>query len=270
MLKYIHEVIMKKFLTLAYILALSVSSAFAADMRFVQISDVRFDFNGNPDLFREVIKDVNKQKGVEFVVFTGDNINKPTKEDLQGFIAEAKKLNAPFYIVLGDKDVNKLKQMSKEDYLKIVNKNYKKYKYTDTNYVFEKNKVVFIVADGSKEVIPTLNGYYKEPVVDFVEKNLNLYQNNNVIIFQHFPLIPPSNREAYYTFKPENYLKTLASHKNVKAVISGHFGVNSEQEINGVQHITTSGLPYYRVIDVMDYETSSPTIWAELRSLGVE
>lgn len=256
---------MKKLLTLFFMFAFSLLSASADNIRFAQISDVRFNSLQDENLLKKVITDINKQKGIEFVIFTGDNINKPSKEDLEGFLAEAKRLNCPFYIVLGDKDVNKLKEMSKAEYLKIVKKHVRKYKHLEPNYVFEKNGVIFIVADGSKEVIPSTNGFYKENVVDFVENNLDLYKENNVIIFQHFPLIPPSNREAYYTFRPENYLKILDSHQNVKAIISGHFGVNSELNLNGVAHITTSGLPYYRVIDIIDCETKTPTIWAELR-----
>ena len=68
-----------------------------------------------------------------------------------------------------------------------------------------------------------------------------------------------------YKRQPENYLKVLAGHKNVKAIISGHFGVNNQKNFNGVEHISTAGVPYYRIIDVMDSETTNPTIWAQLK-----
>ena len=257
---------MKKILTLFFMLIFSLSSAMADDMRFVQVSDVRFDVGQDNNLFKRVITDINKQKDVDFVVFTGDNINKPTKKNLEGFLAEAKKLNSPFYIVLGDKDVNKRKEMSKKEYLKIVSKKVRRHKFLEPNYTFEKKGVVFIVADGSKEVIPSTNGFYKDNVLSFVEEELNNNSKKNVIILQHFPLIPPSDKETYYTFKPEEYLKILYTHPNVKAVVSGHFGVNSEINKNGIVHITTSGLPSYRIIDILDCDTANPTIWAELKN----
>ena len=62
-------------------------------------------------------------------------------------------------------------------------------------------------------------------------------------------------------------MKLLAAHKNVKAVISGHFGVNKEEKVKGIMHISTAPLPEYRIIDIMDYDTPNPTIWAELKHL---
>ena len=247
------------------ILTLSVN---AKDMRFVQVSDVRFNSaDEENDMLARVVNDINKQRGVEFVIFTGDSINKPDKKDLEGFLSQAKKLDMPFYIVIGDKDVNKHKDMSKKDFIKLVKKQVRKYKPETPDYVFEYNDFVFVVVDGAKDVIPGTNGFYKEDVLSWLEAQLNLYSNKNVIIFQHFPLIPPSDREAYYTFKPEKYLELLSRHSNVKAVVSGHFGTNKEKTYNGIVHISTAGLPYYRIIDIIDYETDNPTIWAELKEM---
>ncbi len=257
---------MKRFLSLFFAFLFCLTTAQAKDLRFVQVSDARFSNDSN-NIFQKTIEDINKQKDVEFVVFTGDNIAKPSPEILESFLEEAKKLNCPFYIALGDKDVNKLKSMSKADYFKIVRKNVRKYKQEKPNYVFEKNGLIFVIADGSKEVIPSTNGYYKDDVLNWLDTELAKYPNNNVIILQHFPIIPPTDKETYYTYKPENYMAVLAKHKNVKAIISGHFGVNSEKNILGITHITTSGSPYYRVIDVLDYETENPTIWAQLKEI---
>ena len=258
---------MKKFFIL--ISLLFINSVFAADMRFVQISDVRYDHNSEKNLLAQAVNDVNRLKGVEFVVFTGDNINRPSKENLEAFLDEAKKLNCPFYIVIGDHDVNKHKEMSKAQYIKTIKKKVRKYKPESPNYTFAKNGVIFIVVDGSKDVIPGTNGFYKEEALSRLESELDKYPDKNIIIFQHFPLIPPSNKETYYTFMPEDYLQIIEQHKNIKAVISGHFGVNKELEAGGVLHISTASLPSYRVIDILDYETPSPTIWAQLRTLSI-
>ena len=259
---------MKKFFGLLFIFFILTLTVNAKDMRFVQISDIRFNsVDDKNNSLEKVIKEINKQKNVEFVIFTGDCINKPDKNDLDGFLSEAKKLDMPFYIVIGDKDVNKHKGMSKKDFLKTVKKQVRKFKPEEPDYVFEYNDFVFIVVDGSKDVIPGTNGFYKENDLAWLDEQLTQYSKNNVIIFQHFPLIPPSDREAYYTFKPENYLALLLRHNNVKAVISGHFGVNNEKTVNGIVHISTAGLPYYRIIDILDYDTNNPTIWAELKEI---
>ena len=79
-----------------------------------------------------------------------------------------------------------------------------------------------------------------------------------------------SNFEAiikYFKNRTDLTFELLVNNKNVKAVISGHFGVNNEQHVDGVAHISTSPVPYYRIIDVMDCDTPNPTIWAELKEV---
>ena len=110
-------------------------------------------------------------------------------------------------------------------------------------------------------------GYFKEDVLTWLDSELSLYPDNNVIILQHFPVVPPEEKETYYTYKPENYLKVIAKHSNVRAVIAGHFGVNKEETVNGVLHISTAPAPYYRIIDILDADTKNPTIWAQLKEV---
>lgn len=258
---------MKKFLGLFLTFLICLSSVSAQDLRFVQISDARFSETSGSNMLDEVIKDINKQNNVEFVIFTGDNINRPVKSDLELFLSKAKKLKCPFYIVIGDHDVNKYKDLSKLEYIKTIKHHIRKYKPETPNYVFEKNGVIFVVADGSKDVIPGTSGFFKDDVLIWLDEQLGIYNDKNVIIFQHFPIIPPSNKETYYTAKPETYLKVLNKHKNVRAIISGHFDVNKEQTVQGVTHISTSGLPYYRIIDILDCETQNPTIWTVLKEI---
>jgi len=243
------------------------SAVFAKDLRFVQITDVRYSKQNNPEVLKKVISDINGRKDIDFVVFTGDNIDKPDIKNLKDFIAEAKQLRKPFYVVIGDKDVNKHKDLSKKDYQKILKKNIPNCKSKDVNYTFEKEGVVFMVVDGAKDVIPSTNGYYKDSVVEWVDANLDLYSDKNVVILQHFPLITPEDNENYATFKPQKYIDVLQKHNNVKAVIAGHFGINKEENINGIVHIITAPAPNYRIIDILDCTSKTPSFWAEVMNV---
>ena len=117
----------------------------------------------------------------------------------------------------------------------------------------------------------TLNGVltrinYYNPENGYTIAILELdYKDKNVIILQHYPIIPPATKETHYTYKADEYLKLLSEHKNVKAVVSGHFDVNKEQEVNGILHISTKNAPIYRVIDILDYETKNPTFWSTIK-----
>lgn len=255
---------MRKLLGLLFCFLMINSAVLAKDMRFAQVTDVRYS-KANADTLEKVINEINKQKEIEFVVFTGDNINHPDSEDLEAFLAEAKKLHCPFYVVIGDRDVNKRKELSKKQYAKFVKEHVKKHKYSTPNYVFEKKGLVFIVPDGAKDVIPSTTGYYRDEVVDWIDANLDLHKKKKVVILQHFPIVPPAQKETYYTFKAENYLNMLKNHKNVMAVIAGHFGVNKEEIKDGITHISTAPAPTYRVIDIMNYETDAPSVWAQVK-----
>lgn len=256
---------MHKFFSLVLITFLTSLSVYSADMRFIQVESAEFNTK-NSENFEKLVNKINSEKNVEFVVFTGNNIATPNKNELKNFLKLANKLKSPYYVVLGQKDVNLKKQMSKDEYMKTVRKNNRTHFFIKSpNYIFNKKDVIFFVADGSKEVIPSSIGYYKEDVILWLDKNLEKYENKNVIIFQHYPIIPPIQKETHYTYKADEYLRLLSEYKNVKAIIAGHFNTNSEKLIDGILHITTQEAPRYRVIDLLDYETENPTFWSTIK-----
>ena len=243
----------------------SFAFVLADDMRFIQVDNLLYSSKNenSKKMFAKIIDDINRQKNVEFIVFSGNNIAKPDREILTSFLKEAKKLNRPYYVILGNKDVNKAKDLSKKDYMKIVSKKNRAHKRVSApNYVFIKKGIVFIVVDGSKDVIPTSMGYYRAETLDWLEEQLNKYADKKVVILQHFPLVPPAKKESRYTFKADEYLELLKNHNNVLAVISGHFGVNKEVEVDNILHISTAAVPKYKIIDILDYKSEKPTFWS--------
>ena len=258
---------MKKLFCLLFVFVLSAISVFARDLRFVQIADVRYSEGNNKEVLTKIINDVNNQKDIDFIVFTGDNLEHSSQAILEDFVQQIKKFKKPVYVVIGDKDVNKHKGLSKKEFMTYLKKKLPNYKKTDTNYTFEKGGMLFFVADGAKDVLPSTTGYYKADVIEWLDATLDLYPKKNVIIFQHFPIVPPENKENYITFKGDSYIEMLKKHQNVKAVIAGHFGVNKEETVNGIIHISTAPAPYYRIIDVFDTTSNNPQIWAQVKEI---
>lgn len=257
---------MKKILgVLSFLLITSLSAVFSADMRFIQVDSALYNAN-NSKPFEKLVNKINSEKNVEFVVFSGNNISNPSTENLKSFLKKANRLNMPYYIVLGQKDVNLKKDLGKKKYMKIVRLKNRTHTFINSpNYVFSKKGLIFIVADGSKEVLPSSIGYYKEDVILWLDNQLEKYNDKKVVILQHYPIIPPTIKETHYTYKADEYLKLLSEYKNVKAVIAGHFGINKEQEVNGILHVSTKEAPTYRVIDILDYETENPTFWSTIK-----
>lgn len=240
---------MKKILILVFIFILSVSNVFAKDIKFAQITDIYY--KGNSNVLEKIVKDINKTPDIDFVVFTGNNIGKPDENNLKRFMNDAKRLNKPFYIVLGNKDVSKTHNLDKKTYMSVVKK-YNKFHPRTTNYTFKKGDIVFIVVDGSKELIPSMNGFYNKETIAWVDKQLTKYANNKVVILQHFPLVNKPNNEYYYTYNILEYMQMLSKHNNVLAVVTGHYNKNDEVMYNGVYHITSprSAEGTYKIIDI--------------------
>lgn len=256
---------MNKILITIFSLILSASTVFAKDMRFIQV-DSSLCSSANSEKFETLVTKINNEKNVDFVVFTGDNIAKSNKKNLETFVSKAKKLNAPFYVVLGNKDLNKQKELGKKEYMEYLGENIRFYKKINSpSYSFEKNKWLFIVVDGAKEVIPTSGGYFKAETLDWLSNQLTINKDKNVVIFQHFPIIPPANKETKMTYKAEDYLEMLAEHKNIKAIVSGNFNVNNEKDVANILHISTANAPQYRVVDIMGYDTDSPMFWSTIK-----
>lgn len=256
---------MKKFLCLCCLFLVSSFKVFGADIKFVQIDSLKYSPAQEEisDSFAKMITEINNLKDVDFVIFTGNNIAKSDEKLLKAFLKKANKLKAPYYIALGHKDLNKNKGLSKSEYIETVRRiSHRNIK--SPNYIFNKKGVLFIVADGAKEFVPTPFGYYRDNVIKYIDNMLAQNSDKNAVILQHFPINPPSDSESYRTYKAEEYTKILGEHKNVKAIVSG-FGVNSESDLNGIKHITTAEYPQYRIIEIIDCKSPEPTIWTTLR-----
>lgn len=267
---------MKKNIIITLLLLLFIQTSVLAEaIKFVQVTDTHFKTNdeNRAEILQETIKAINKEKGISFVIFTGDNIDSPNPEYVPEFVKIINKLDEPYYLVLGNHDVFKNNGLSKTQYLEIVRDNNFLYKYKTPNYVFKKNGFVFIVVDGAKEVVPGSNGYYKKDTLKWLDKQLAKYKNDKVVIFQHFPLIMNRESASHMVYKKETYFDILDKHDNVISVIAGHLHTNYEIMRNGVYHITSPTLlsekPVYKVISISTTKEFSPMVYTELKEVEI-
>ena len=250
------------------------NSVFANVIKFAQVTDVHYDNKSNypREVLKKTVEDINKQKDISFVVFTGDNISSPKPEYLKDFVKIIQKLDVPYYILIGNHDVFRSGGLSKEQYFEIIKEYSPFYRYKKPNYVFKKNGFVFIVVDGAKEIIPGTVGYYREETLNWLEKQLKKHKKSPVVILQHYPIVEPKVLKSHETYKKEEYLKRLDKYDNVVAVISGHYHYNGENMRNGVYHISSPTLlelpNYYKIIEISTTKGFSPLIYTELKEVG--
>lgn len=274
---------MKKFLAL-FVFIISIlliaPQAFAENIKFIQVTDVHLAKNSeySQKVLKATVEDINKQQGVSFVVFTGDNINYAAKDDLRIFASIVKKLNVPYYVVIGNHDVYKAGGMSKIQYLDILRESNFKIRQRKPNFKWRKKGFEFLIVDGAKEVIPGPAGYFKKDTLKWLDKNLAKNRRRTVVIFQHYPIEYPDGAEGrlktHKTYKSEDYKDIIDRHHNVLAIISGHLHTNGENMRNGVYHISSPSLlamPHaYKVIDIVTMKGFSPIIYTQLREVEVK
>lgn len=250
-----------------------VNTAQAGEIKFVQITDNHFTVNNSytADVLKAAVNDINKQSNISFVVFTGDNIDSSKEENLRGFLKIVKKLNVPYYVVIGNHDVFKSNGISKQKYMDIIRQNRWFIGSKTPNYVFRKGEFVFIVLDGAKETIPGTGGYYRPSTLEWLDKQLDKYKRRKVVILQHFPIMPPTDAKTHRVYKPETYYEVLNKHDNVIAIVSGHYHTNKEKMENGIYHINSPSLIAvtnpYKIIEIVTTKGFSPMIYTQIREL---
>ena len=233
-----------------FLLLLAQIPSFASEIKFIHITDTNVN-KENAYKLQETIKEINSYGDIDFVVFGGNNIQKASVENLNYFTHLLKKVHKKTYVLLGSSDVLASNGIDKKYYFKRIRKvvfNHSK----NPNYVFKKKDCVFIAMDGSKQYFQSSNGYYGNQELLWLNKELEKYKDKNVVILQHFPLIPTKSKWAE-TSKTEEYIALLKKYKNVKLIVSGHYGNDFEIKAGGIYHIITESYSKnnaYKVIEL--------------------
>lgn len=262
---------MKKILLSIFILLFSNTLAFCETLKFIQVTDVHFPKKGvmgyegrsfvhaKANFYRAI--DLINKSDAEFVVFTGDSVDKSAGEVFDELFINLNKLNKKYYLCLGNHDVNTPNAFTKKDTLEYLKKN-THYKQSGANYYIKLNdKFIAVMLDGTNDTKIDSQGLFSKETLKWLENVLKENTDKKVLIFQHFPLVEPIKDTNYFhkhtTRKKGGYIRLLKKYKNVLAIISGHYHVAGEKEKYGVKHYSTPALflekSYYRTFEI-DYD----------------
>jgi len=259
-----------RFFILISLLIFFSNAALAEQLKFVQVTDVHLSFSDSSSKGRDLekseqvlksaIESINKLTDINFVVFSGDNIDVAGEDSLIEFCKTVKNLNKPYYIGIGNHDVFS-SSLNKTEYFKIVKQYNKNQKSTEPEYYFLPNKdFVVIFMDGVIQMIPGAHGCYNESDLEWLDETLTKFKDKKAIIVQHFPLVEPTENKSHKLRRPEEYRNLLADHNNIVAIVSGHYHCAKVTQQDGICHISSPALvqyPYeYRIIEI-NYDRSS-------------
>lgn len=242
---------MKKLLFFIFLFCFSLTPIYAKTIECAVIADTHLKPSKSADTFTDseknlifAIDSINRNKDIDFVVFLGDNIDKSTMESLESFMNIVKNLNKPYYLVFGNHDSYAAGGVAKEDYSEYVHSVNKRQDKKETSFYFKAGAGAYgLILDGSSYVVPGKHGRYVPELVSEVNRFLKFKKKSMVFIFQHFPLIAPTDNISHETLDTDNINNMLLKHNNVVFIASGHYHHEKiTLDERGIYHISASAL----------------------------
>ncbi len=237
-------------------------------LKFAQISDTHFYTGEDNTSFKlraesakildDAISQVNETPNINFVMFTGDQIDKSFEKELSAFLPHAEKLNYPWYITFGNHDTCVGGYLTPEVYLSMVNKANPKFDFKKSYYSFTPQKgYKVIVLDTIIRDRITSNGQISEEQLKWLEDELNSSKRDTILIFTHVPLVEPFESSGHRLLNADKAREIIEKHKNPIGVFQGHYHAAMIKQFDNVLYISSPSLVSYpnafRIVTVTNH-----------------
>ena len=271
----------RNFILIAFVflLGFAPSSAFSIRnmcLNVVQLSDTHISdredtsykmLSSSKKLLKDAINTINNMQGIDFVMFTGDMVDRPLLESYKDFFTILSDLNYPSLLTFGNHDSaicsldsgecsQGLKIDEVVDFVKKCNGNYV---FDKTYYAFTpKTDYRIIVLDPVIRNEVTSNGFLDDEQLAFLDNELSQNQDKVVVIFQHHPVVEPFVSEDHSVKNAAAYLEILHKYKNPIIICSGHYHATKITRDKNLVFVSTPSLVTYpnafRVIRITNYK----------------
>ena len=255
--------------TLTILIACAISSQMCTaannNLRLAQVSDVHLStFEENTSykflkksqaLFEDVIFQINTSGPYDFVMFTGDLVNKPRVKELEKFLQIASKLSPKWYAINGNHDIGIDGPLTKQKFITMLRESNPEMKFNKNYYAFTPKRGYRVIClDSIIDYKLTSNGeIYKEQFV-WLTKELDEHKKDTVVICTHVPVDEPyssSNHKMLNEYEIKSLLKTYT---NPIIVLQGHYHCVRARQDNNIVYITSPSLVTFpnafRVINI--------------------
>ena len=228
----------------------------ASSLKFAQISDVHF-YTGDDNtsyklraesdkLLDDAIAQINETPNINFVMFTGDQIDKSFEKELRAFLPHAQKLVYPWYVTFGNHDTCLGGYLTPEVYLSMVHKANPSFDFKKPYYSFAPQKgYKVIVLDTIIRDRLTSNGQISEEQLEWLDKELDDAGKDTVLIFMHVPVIEPFASASHLLLNANDVQTIIEKHKNPIAVFQGHYHAAKITQRDNVLYVSTPALVSY-------------------------
>jgi len=233
----------------------------------VQISDTHITDRDNTSykalgsskqLLTDAVEQVNKIKGLDFVLFTGDMVDSATQENYYNFYKIISKMQYPSLNAFGNHDFAS-EEILKDDVLNIVREYNPNYMFEDSYYAFSpKTDYRIIVLDGVIKGQKTSNGELPQEQLEFLKEELFQNQDKVVVIVMHFAPVEPFVEKGHSLLNANEFNELLLKYKNPIVVLSGHYHASKIRRIGNIVYVSTPSMVTYpmgfRHIKITNYK----------------
>ena len=221
-------------LLFASLIGSQMCTAANQNLRIAQVSDAHFSsFEKNTsykfleksgDLLDDAIFQINTSGPYDFVMFTGDLINKPKASELDIFLEHAKKLMYPWYAINGNHDIDIDGKLTKSMFIQKISDSTSSVKSRTPYYAFTPKRGFRVIClDSVIDYKITTNGEIPKEEFDWLSDEIDKYKNETLIICTHVPIIEPFSSQNHKLNNEYEVRKLLKGHKNPIIVLQGHY-----------------------------------------------
>lgn len=249
----------------AILFFLSDQPSFSRTLKFVQLSDIHYSLvkddtsykllSKTRPLLEDAINQINKENNIDFVMITGDGIDKPDKSSVESLFDALNKLNYPWYYVIGNHDTTTDGYLNKTNIVKILKEKNPNYIFDSTYYTFKPQKGIrVIVMDGAKNKGISSHGIIPSSQLCWLDEILDKSKKDVVLIFIHFPLLPPFESKNHEILNAGEFKAVLNKYEMPIAVFAGHYHAAKIIKRGNILHVSSPSLFGYpnafRIIEI--------------------
>ncbi len=221
-------------LLLAYLIGSQVCPAANNNLRIAQVSDAHFSsyedntsykmLKNSSQLLDDTIMQINTSGAYDFVIFTGDLVNTPKISELELFIKHANNLVYPWYAIDGNHDIGVDGPLTKNKFMSVLAEHNDKMKHKSIYYAFTPKKGYRVIClDSIIDNKITTNGRISDLQLEWLQKELNTYKKETIILCTHVPVAEPYSSSNHRLENEYELKRILKSHKNPVIVLQGHY-----------------------------------------------
>lgn len=228
----------------------------ASDLKFAQVSDVHFSTRNvnttfkltaeSPRILDDVINQINETPDIDFVMFTGDLIDKSYEKELTAVLPHVEKLKYPWYFVFGNHDPCVGGYLTKKLYIDILRNHNKNFTATKPYYSFVPQKGYKVIGlDSIIDTRITSNGQIDAEQLKWLDEELKNSKKDIVLIFLHVPILEPFPSENHRLLNAGEVQSVIEKYDNPIAVFQGHYHANKITQRDNVLYVSSPSLVSY-------------------------